>query len=93
MKHFAAFLKMKDEGKSRDLRPQHLEFLRKSESEGKVFARGRFPDGTGGLVIYIADSLDAARAIAEQDPYVIQGARTLDLHEWDMTSSGAAIAR
>ena len=88
MKHYAAILRMKDQDKSRDLRPQHLEFLAKRESEGKIFARGRFPDGSGGLVIYVADSFEEARAIAEQDPYITSGARALDLHEWDMTSRG-----
>jgi len=85
MKHYAAFLRMQDQDKSRDLRPQHLAFLARKEAEGRIFARGRFPDGSGGLVIYVAESLEDARALADQDPYITSGARTLDLHEWDMT--------
>lgn len=87
MKYYAALLGMKDPEKSRDLRPQHLEFLAQKEAEGFIFARGRFPDGTGGLVIYMAESAQEARQLAEQDPYVTSGARTLDLHEWEMSSS------
>ncbi len=87
MKYFAAFLKMNDPSKSQDLRPQHLEFLERSEQEGKVFARGRFEDGAGGLVIYQAESLEEARSIAESDPYITSGARSLELHEWGMKLS------
>jgi uncharacterized protein YciI len=61
-----------------------MDFLVQKEKEGKIFARGRFVDGEGGLVVYIADSLEEAMDIAESDPLVTSGARTLDLHEWDM---------
>lgn len=87
MKYFAALLRMKDPEKSRDLRPQHLEFLAQKEADGFIFARGRFPDGAGGLVIYMAGSIEEARQLAEGDPYVKSGARALDLHEWEMSSS------
>jgi len=87
MKYFAAFLKMLDPEKSQTLRPQHLEFLVRTEGEGRIFARGRFNDGAGGLVVYMAESLDEARRIAESDPYIAGGARTLELHEWEMKSS------
>ncbi len=84
MKYFAAFLNMKDPEKNATYRPQHMDFLVQKEKEGAIFARGRFTDGTGGLVVYIADSPEQARTIAESDPLVVSGARTLDLHEWDM---------
>jgi len=41
-------------------------------------------------VIYIAGSLDEARRLAESDPYVAGGARTLEIHEWDMKSNPPA---
>jgi uncharacterized protein YciI len=84
MKYFAAFLKMKDVEKNQSYRPQHIDFLTRQEKDGTIFARGRFTEGEGGLVIYIAPSFDAARKIAESDPYVSFGARTLELFEWDM---------
>ena len=87
MKYFATFLKMLDPEKSQTLRQQHLDFLVKSESEGKIFARGRFADGAGGLVVYMAESLEEARNIAKSDPYIRGGARTLEMHEWEMKSS------
>jgi uncharacterized protein len=84
MKYFAALLNMKDAEKNETFRPQHMDFLIQKEKEGKIFARGRFTDGAGGLVIYMADSLEKAKEIAASDPLVASGARTLELHEWDM---------
>jgi len=84
MKYFAAFLKMKDLEKNTHYRQQHIDFLQKNEKEGNIFARGRFAESKGGLVIYIAPSLEEAVKIAEGDPYVTSGARTLEVFEWDM---------
>jgi len=87
MKYFAAFLKMKDIEKNKEFRQQHVDFLQEKEKEGKVFARGRFTDDSGGLVIYIAPSFEEAKKTAESDPYFKSGARTLELHEWDMKTT------
>jgi uncharacterized protein YciI len=84
MKYFAAFLGMKDLEKNKIHRQQHIDFLTEKEKEGKIFARGKFAEGKGGLVIYIAPSFKDAAKIAESDPYVTSGARTLELFEWDM---------
>lgn len=86
MKYFAVLLPMLDEEKSQLYRPQHLEFLEKMNKEGKIFARGRFADGAGGMVIYIAQSLDEARSYAEADPYIVHEARGMEIHEWEMIS-------
>jgi uncharacterized protein YciI len=84
MKYFAAFLMMKDPEKNASYRPQHIEFLTQNEKEGKIFARGRFSDNSGGMVIYIASSLEEAENIAKSDPLVASGARSLEVHEWEM---------
>jgi uncharacterized protein YciI len=84
MKYFAAFLKMLDVQKNEAYRPQHMDFLVEKEKEGKIFARGRFTEGKGGLVIYIAETFEQAKKLAESDPLFTSGARSLDLYEWDM---------
>ena len=84
MKYFAAILKMKDFEKVANYRPQHIEFLQQNEGEGKIFARGRFADSKGGLVIYMAMSLEEAMKIAESDPYITCGAATIEVFEWNM---------
>jgi uncharacterized protein YciI len=86
-KYFAALLNMKDVEKNTKYRQQHVDFLVEKEKEGKIFARGRFTDGEGGLVIYAAASFEEAIKLAESDPYVASGARTLEFHEWDMKST------
>lgn len=85
MNYYAAYSPMKDAEKSQQYRADHLAYLEKLAEEGKVFAKGRFTDGTGGLVIYIAESFQEVEEFVKNDPYVIQGARGYDIHEWAMT--------
>ncbi len=84
MKYFAALLRMKDQEKNTSFRQQHIDFLTENEKEKRIFARGRFTGGEGGLVIYIAETREEAERLAKSDPYVVSGARTLELFEWDM---------
>jgi 3-hydroxyisobutyrate dehydrogenase len=86
MNYFAVFLKMSDPQKSQDYRPQHLDFLEKMRKEGHIFANGRFLDGAGGLVIYMAESEELVESYVKQDPYVIQHARDYEIHEWEMVT-------
>ncbi|WP_067728993.1 YciI family protein [Oceanobacillus damuensis] len=86
MKYFAAFSPMLDEGKSQKYRQDHLDYLENLGKEGRVFAKGRFADGTGGMVIYIAENYDEVEAIVKNDPYVVQGARGYEIYEWVMTT-------
>ena len=70
---------------------EHVEFLERTMAEGRIFARGKFPDGSGGLTIFEAESLEDARKLAESDPYVSEGGRRLDLHEWAMKLKTGAL--
>lgn len=87
MKYFAVFLPMKDEEKSKEFRTEHLEYLDEVEKKGNLFAKGRFVDGTGGLVIYKGESLEEVEALAKEDPYVVKGARDIEIREWDLILS------
>lgn len=84
MNHYAALSPMKDAEKSKHFRQEHLDYLEALEKQGKVFAKGRFTDGTGGLVIYIAESFEEVEEIVKNDPYVVHGARGYEIHEWVM---------
>lgn len=86
MKHFAMFLPMKDEEKSNLYREDHLAYLDKKREEGRIFANGRFTDGWGGLIIYLADSKTEVEEIAKNDPYIMTGARDYEIHEWDVVT-------
>ncbi|MCR8634010.1 YciI family protein [Paenibacillus radicis (ex Xue et al. 2023)] len=86
MKYYAVFLPIINIEKSQQFRPQHLEFLEKGRNEGKIFASGKFSDGSGGLVIYIAESTDEVVEAVRQDPYVSSGARGYEIHEWEIVT-------
>lgn len=86
MKYFATFLPMKDKEKSKTYREDHLAYLEQKREEGRIFANGRFTDGWGGLVIYLAKSKDEVEEIVKKDPYITEGARDYEIHEWEIVT-------
>ncbi|MFC0331551.1 NAD(P)-binding domain-containing protein [Paenibacillus sepulcri] len=83
-KYFAVFLPMLDADKSVQYRPDHLQFLDDCRAAGKLHANGRFVDGAGGLVIYRAGNFEEVEQWVKQDPYIVNGARSYEIHEWDI---------
>ena len=81
--HYVAVLTIIDPDLNARVRPAHLEYLNRLYKENKVVMAGPFTDGKGGMVIYRADSPEEARRLAEADPVVAEGARTLELREWN----------
>jgi uncharacterized protein YciI len=68
--------------------PDHLSYQATLERAGSLALAGPMSDETGeqmqgvGLIIYRAESLDAARAMADADPMHQSGARTYVLRRW-----------
>ncbi|MEP2782462.1 MAG: YciI family protein [Pseudoruegeria sp.] len=68
--------------------PEHLAYQAEQEARGALFLAGPLSDETGeqmqamGLIIYRADSLEAAKEIAENDPMHLKGARQFVLRRW-----------
>jgi uncharacterized protein len=65
----------------------HLEYMIDLEKRGLVFASGPLTDGEGppsgqGLTVLRAKDLGEARALAEADPFFINGLRSFELKEW-----------
>jgi uncharacterized protein YciI len=56
-----------------EVRPDHLAHLEPLARAGRIVLAGRFTDGGGSLVVFEAESLEEAKAIAERDPYVRRG--------------------
>ncbi|WCK53977.1 YciI family protein [Aneurinibacillus sp. Ricciae_BoGa-3] len=83
---FVALLTIVDQEKNKEVRPAHLDYINGLFKEGKVTAAGPFTDGKGGMVIYEADSYEAALQLAQNDPVVVEQARTLELREWSALS-------
>ena len=67
----------------------HLEYMIGLEKRGLVFASGPLSDGAGppsgqGLTILRAANAAEARALAEGDPFFVNGLRSFELKEWTM---------
>lgn len=68
--------------------PDHLAYQATLERAGQLAFAGPMSDETGdhmqgmGLIIYRADSLDAARKLAQDDPMHQSGARSFTLRRW-----------
>lgn len=66
----------------------HLAYQARLESEGQLAFAGPMSDETGdhmqgaGLIIYRAQSLEKARALADSDPMHSSGARSYVLRRW-----------
>lgn len=68
--------------------PSHLAYQAKQEAAGALVFAGPLSDESGeqmngtGLIIYRAESMVAARAIAEADPMHRDGVRRFTLRKW-----------
>ena len=72
-----------------DCREAHLDFLDRIQSDGTLVMAGPYLDGEGGMSVYRADSMDAARGIAEQDPCVQAGVLSIEVREWYVGMTGS----
>jgi len=68
--------------------PDHLAYQATLERAGQLAFAGPMSDESGeemegmGLIVYRAESMDAARALADGDPMHASGARTYILRRW-----------
>jgi len=50
-------------------RPAHRAYLTSLLEKGQLFASGPYADGSGALIVYEADTPDAAEALLKADPF------------------------
>lgn len=68
--------------------PAHLQYQSILEQSGTLAFAGPLSDLTGeqmegmGMIVYRAESLEAAKSIADADPMHLSGARTYTLRRW-----------
>ena len=68
--------------------PAHLAYQAEQEQSGNLALAGPLSDPTGeliqgeGMIIYRADSLEAAKAIADNDPMHKTGTRDYTIRRW-----------
>lgn len=78
--------------------PDHLAYQATLERAGSLAFAGPMSDETGahtqgmGLIIYRADSLEAARALADGDPMHQSGARSYTLRRWMINEGSLSLS-
>ncbi len=63
----------------------HVEHLKRLDDKGLLVLCGPFKDDKGGMVILRAASHEAAKEIAEADPFVKEGVETYELNTWELS--------
>src|SRR5262245_22083777 len=76
--------------------PRHLEYMIGLEKKGVLFASGPSAEADGktrgdGLTVLRAASAQAAREIAEADPFIVHGLRSFELREWTVMEGSLGI--
>lgn len=82
MNYFVGMMKTIDREKDLEIREEHIQYLNDLIQQGKIFAKGPFTDGSGGLIIFNVSTYEEAKQLADNDPVVRENSRTMELHEW-----------
>lgn len=78
--------------------PDHLAYQASLEAAGKLAFAGPMSDETGdhmqgvGLIIYRADTLEEAYALAQNDPMHKSGARSFTLRRWMINEGSLSLS-
>ena len=73
VKYAAVIEYMPGQGQGGSARPAHRAYLTSLVEKNQLFASGPFEDGYGALIIYEADSPEAAEALMKADPFHAAG--------------------
>ena len=71
-----------------EILPRHLAYQKQMEAAGKLFLAGPVSDEAGaqmsggGLIIYRAEDIEEARALAADDPMHKEGGRSFTVRAW-----------
>lgn len=62
--------------------PAHKAYVQKLIDQGHQAKSGYWAERGGGMLLFEADSLDAAKAIVAQDPLIQNNCVNYQIHEW-----------
>lgn len=68
-------------GKPNDM-AAHLAYTKQMREQGKLIFGGPFADGSGGLLVYRADSLEDAKRLMSADPACVGKIFEFEMHPW-----------
>ncbi len=82
---FAAIIEYtRDKAKVQEVRPVHRQYLTNLLQTGRLVAAGPFTDDSGALIIYEAESRDAAENLLRGDPFYQNGIfQQFQLRPWN----------
>ena len=63
----------------------HVSHLRNLDRQGKLVLCGPFLDVDGGMIVIKAASLDEAKRLAAEDPFVTEGHRSFEVRTWQLS--------
>jgi len=64
-------------------RPAHRTYLRELVDSGVNLSSGAYPDGTGALLLFRAESADALRELLSKDVFATENLiERTEIHEW-----------
>jgi uncharacterized protein YciI len=88
VKYAAVIEYSRDTAKVEAARPAHRAYLAGLVEKNQLFASGPFEDGWGALIIYEAESQEAAEALMQADPFHAAGVFVRwTLRPWKMVFS------
>lgn len=92
MKFAAVIEYTADKALTEQHRPAHREYLKGLLAAGKLVGSGPFTDAPGALIIYEADTPEAAEAILRADPFHAAGVFVRwQLRPWNMLFANPAL--
>ena len=73
MKFAAVIEYTQDKAKIAQVRPAHRQYLVQLRERGQLAVAGPFTDDSGALIVYEADSREAAETLIQGDPFNLNG--------------------
>jgi uncharacterized protein YciI len=73
MKYAAVIEYLQDPATVERVRPAHRQYMAGLKAQGRLAASGPFADGSGALIVYEADSAEAAEELLKADPFHAAG--------------------
>jgi uncharacterized protein len=81
-----------DAEKIEAVRPLHRAYAKELSDQGKIVMAGPFRDGAGALMVYEADTLRDAEALATNDPFFKEGVWSrYEIHPWEILGVNRAL--
>jgi uncharacterized protein len=71
---------------SKELVESHVEHLKELKRQGKLVLCGPFTDYPGGMVIFLAESLEEATTIAQSDPFISSGCKSYTIRTLEVAN-------